>query len=122
MSCASVMAEAMVSASAWYICAGVRSSVIAAMAYCNGLALWLLQFLQQFGEPFCFRIKCLAALDAGEFDGAEEIVSCLIVAHHAAFAFQAAFHGVLHHGPDKNQVFLVGGGGPGKITRLLHQD
>src|SRR5215203_2638878 len=101
MSCASVTPEAMASASAWYICAGVRSSVIAAMTYRNGFTFWLLQIFQQFGEPFCFRIKGLAALDAGEFDGAEEIVSSFIVANHAAFAFQTAFHGVLHHGLDE---------------------
>ena len=70
------------------------------MTYGHGYAFWLIQFLQQSGEPLCFRIKGLAALDTGELDGAEETFSSLIVANDPAFAFQAAFYGVFHHGLD----------------------
>ena len=94
------MPEAIASASAWYIWTGVRSSVIAAMGYCYGFALGLLQFLEQFGEPFCLYIKGLAALDAGEFDGAEKTrLRSSSWPINAALAAQAAFHRVLRPWP-----------------------
>ena len=63
----------------------------------------------------------LAALDAGEFDGAERALLSFIVADHAAFTLEARFTACFTMVLMRAEIFLVGGGGPGEIAGLLHQ-
>lgn len=83
--------------------------------------LGLADALEELAEPRQVDVERLAALDAREFDRAEDIVLILVVADHAAFAAQRALDGEIRAALDEAQVVDVGGGGAGEVTALLDE-
>mmetsp|Transcript_4312 Transcript_4312/g.12453 ORF Transcript_4312/g.12453 Transcript_4312/m.12453 type:complete len:277 (+) Transcript_4312:319-1149(+) len=77
--------------------------------------------LEQVREPRGCGVEALAALDAGELDGAELVVLFLVVANDACLALEGALDSELSALLDEMAIRLVGGGRAGVVAALLHE-